>query len=171
MDLGLGDGLWPWVWLAVGIILIVLELTPSGGSLLIAPFGAAALLAAVIGFVGADVAVQWVIAVGGGALILLVVQRYRALVHEGSRLPPGVGATRLVGLTGVVTRTVEPDDTTGVGTVLVTGETWHALTEDSEPLIAGTPVRVVSVEGTRVRVTRDTTTVGDGLDADTNPGG
>ncbi len=61
--------------------------------------------------------------------------------------PPG-GAEALVGREGVVERPVDPR-----GTVLLGPERYTAeLAEGSPPLPAGTPVRVVAVEGLTLRV-------------------
>lgn len=94
----------------------------------------------------------WLWLVPGVVVLVLVVLRYRSLARQGTRLPPGVGATRLQGLTGVVTSTVDPSDPDTHGEVRVGGETWAAITTGAEALPEGASVRILDVEGTRVRV-------------------
>ena len=55
------------------------------------------------------------------------------------------GNTGLVGETGVARTAIDPQ-----GKVFVHGEYWDALS--SVPLLEGTPVRVLAVEGLRLRV-------------------
>jgi membrane protein implicated in regulation of membrane protease activity len=151
LDLGLSLDLWPWLWLAVAAVFVLLELTVLGGSLMVLPFGVSAFFAALLGFGDVAIEVQWSVFVFGGLGLFLLFWRYQSLVQRGNELPPGVGAVRLVGLTGVVTRDVRPG-TTEPGQVAVGGETWGALTGGQSVLPEGTRVRVVDVEGTRVRV-------------------
>ena len=155
LDLGLSLDVWPWVWLVLAVAVVVIELTVLGGSLLVLPYAVSAFLAAMLGFSGVALEVQWAVFVGGGTLLFLLFWRYQSLVQRGNTLPPGVGAVRLVGLTGVVTRDVDPDDTAARGRVVVHGETWGARTDGPEVLREGTRVRVTDVEGTRVQVVPD----------------
>jgi membrane protein implicated in regulation of membrane protease activity len=65
---------------------------------------------------------------------------------------PGVGADRLVGLTGIVTSAISPDDTDRRGRVTVEGEVWGALADGDDGIEVGRRVRVVEMKGTRVIV-------------------
>jgi membrane protein implicated in regulation of membrane protease activity len=85
-------------------------------------------------------------------VLVVVVLRYRSLARQGSRLPPGVGGTRLHGLTGVVTRPIDPSAPDAPGEVRVGSETWPAITSGPAVLPEGASVRILDVEGTRVRV-------------------
>lgn len=151
LDLGLDLTLWPWIWLVVGVVVAVIELTVLSGSLMVLPFAVSALVAALLGFAGVAIELQWLAFTVGGGILFAVFWRYQSLVQQGTPLPPGVGAVRLVGMTGVVTRTVEPDATARPGEVRVLGETWTVLA-DGTHLAEGTRVRVTGVEGTRIRV-------------------
>ena len=157
LDLGLAlidwsGAVWPWGWLVLGVVLLLVELTVLGGSLMVLPFGVSALLAALLGFGGLSVTVQWAVFAGGGVLLFGAFWRYQSLVQRGNRLPPGVGAVRLVGLTGVVTQVIDPADPESHGRVQVAGETWFARTELAEVVPTGTQVRITEVEGTRLLV-------------------
>lgn len=151
-DLGISLDLWPWVWLVLAVAFVLIELTVLGGSLIVLPFGVSALIASLLGFSDVGLGIQWAVFVFGGGLLFLVFSRYQALVQRGNELPPGVGAVRLVGLTGVVTRTIDPTSAEARGSVMVEGDTWGALADGTAPIAEGTRVRVVDVEGTRVRV-------------------
>lgn len=152
LDLGLSLDIWPWVWLVLGVVFILVELTVLGGSLMVLPFGVSALIASLLAFSGVSSEIQWAVFGGGGVVLFLLFWRYQALVQEGNRLPPGVGAVRLVGLIGVVTKTIDPDATDVRGRVVVEGDTWGAVTDGTTVLPEGTRVRITDVEGTHVRV-------------------
>ena len=152
LDLGLDLNVWPWVWLVLGVVLLLVELTVLGGSFMVLPFGISALVASLLGFSNVSVTVQWAVFAGGGVVLWGVFWRYQSLVQQGNPLPPGVGAARLVGLTGVVLDPIDPDDTEAHGRVLVTGETWFARTAGTEVLAQGSRVRITEVEGTRLWV-------------------
>lgn len=151
-DLGVSLDLWPWVWLVIAVAFLLLELTVLGGSFMVLPFGVSALLASLLAFSGVGVGVQWTTFVLGGGLLFLLFWRYQSLVQRGNQLPPGVGAVRLVGLTGVVTEPIDPTDATSRGQVVVGGEDWGAMAEGTDVLPVGTRVRVTDVQGTRVMV-------------------
>jgi membrane-bound ClpP family serine protease len=67
-------------------------------------------------------------------------------------LPPGVGADRLVGLVGIVTVGISPDDPRRSGRVAVSGEVWGAIASVDRTLTEGMKVRITAMEGTRVVV-------------------
>ena len=60
---------------------------------------------------------------------------------------------RVVGLEGIVTTTIDPDDPDRRGRITAHGEIWGAVSESGSILTQGTHVRIVSVNGTRVVVT------------------
>jgi membrane protein implicated in regulation of membrane protease activity len=82
----------------------------------------------------------------------VVLYRYAKNFAGDSELGPGVGADRLVGLTGIVTSPIDPDDTERRGRVTAHGEVWGATSQDGTALTAGTHVRIVAVSGTKVIV-------------------
>ncbi len=71
-------------------------------------------------------------------------------------MAPGVGADRLVGMIGVVTAAIMPDDIDRLGRVTVEGEAWGALAlaATDEALPEGARVRISAMQGTRVLVER-----------------
>lgn len=151
-DLGVSLDVWPWVWLVLAVVFILTELTVLGGSLMVLPFGVSALIASLLAFSGVAIEIQWAVFGLGGAVLFVLFWRYQSLVQEGNTLPPGVGAVRLVGLTGVVTRAIDPASSEARGRIVVEGDTWGAVTDGTKVLAEGTRVRITDVEGTHVRV-------------------
>jgi membrane protein implicated in regulation of membrane protease activity len=152
LDLGIDLNLWPWVWLGIAIFFALIELTVLAGSFVLLPFAVSALGAALLGFYDVAIEIQWLVFLGGGAVIWVLLFRYAKRFAGDNELQPGVGADRLIGLTGIVTTTIDPDDTDRRGRVTAHGEVWGATSENGEPLAQGTHVRIVAVTGTKVIV-------------------
>ena len=151
LDLGIDVDVWPWIWLAVAVVFALVELTFLGGTFILLPFAASAFVASLLAFYDVSVEVQWAVFVVGGALAFALLYRWarRDLVNE---LPVGVGADRLVGMVGVVTAEISPDDSDRRGRVALAGEVWGALTDHGDRLPAGSRVKVSAMRGTRVVV-------------------
>lgn len=152
LDLGLDLNVWPWVWLFVAVSFALVEITILGGSFILLPFAVSAFAASILGFYDVAIEVQWAVFVFGGAGLWLGFYRWARSFLDDHLLPPGVGAERLVGMTGIVTVAVDPDDTARSGRISVVGETWGATTHDETKLAEGTKVRITAMEGTRVVV-------------------
>ncbi len=152
LDLGIDLNAWPWVWLAIGVLFSIIELTVLAGTFVLLPFAISAFAASLLAFYDVAIEIQWgVFIFGGGALFLAMYRWARKFVHD-NLMEPGVGAERLVGLVGVVTATIEPNDHNRRGRVTVDSEVWGALTDSDRPIPEGTRVRILSVLGTRVFV-------------------
>lgn len=131
--------------LLAALVLFLVDLKVQSGGLT---------LAAVIGLVVGSVLLfrpgegaalsPWVI--GGAAAISagLFGWVFRLAVRA-QRMAARTGTQTLVGAEGVATTPIDP-----TGTVQVRSELWTAVAD--APIPAGTPVRVVAVEGLRVRV-------------------
>jgi membrane protein implicated in regulation of membrane protease activity len=152
LDLGIDLDVWPWVWLGVAVLFALVELTLLAGSFVLLPFAVSAFVAAIAGFYDASVEIQWAIFLLLGALLWFAFWRYAKRFASDNAMPAGVGADRLVGMTAIVTADIHPDDTERRGRVKVVGEEWGALTDGDHPLPAGSKVRVVAMNGTRVMV-------------------
>jgi len=124
LDLGIDLNLWPWIWLGVAVFFALIELTVLAGSFVLLPFAVSALMAALLGFYDVAIEIQWLVFAGGGALLWIVLYRYARNFAGDNELEPGVGADRLVGLTGIVTSPIDPDDTDRRGRVTAHGEVW-----------------------------------------------
>ena len=152
LDLGIDLNLWPWVWLGIAVFFALIELTVLAGSFVLLPFAVSALGAALLGFYDVAIEIQWLMFLGGGAVIWILLYRYARKFAGQNELQPGVGADRLIGLTGIVTSAIDPDDTDRRGRVTAHGEVWGATSENGQPLPQGTHVRIVAVSGTKVIV-------------------
>lgn len=141
---------WRWVWLAAAVTFGVGEMT-SPGSFFLAPFGIGAAAAAVLSFLGAPIALGWLVfvLVSGGSFMALR-PLARRLDAAGPN-PRGIGAGRLIGEHGVVLEAV-PDGPDALGLVRVGREEWRAQSADNNPIPTGTSVTVIEMKGTRVIV-------------------
>ncbi len=152
LDLGIDLNLWPWIWLGIAVFFALIELTVLAGSFVLLPFAVSALAAALLGFYDVAIEIQWLVFAGGGALLWIVLYRYAKNFAGDNELEPGVGADRLIGLKGIVTSPIDPDDTERRGRVTAHGEVWGATSQDGNAIAAGTHVRIVAVSGTKVIV-------------------
>ena len=158
LDLGIDLDVWPWMWLGIGVLFALIELILLPGSFVILPFAVSAFAASIIGFYDFSIEIQWAVFLIGGGVLWYVMYRYSRRWVDDNAIAPGVGAARLVGLTAIVTRPIDPDDTDRQGRVSVNGEVWGALTEADTVIDAGAKVTITEVNGTRVVVRPDTST-------------
>lgn len=157
LDLGIDLNVWPWMWLGIGVVFAIIEMTLLPGSFVILPFALSAFAASIAGFYDVSIEIQWLIFVVGGGVLWFLMYRYSRRWVDDNAIAPGVGAARLVGLSAIVMRTIDPDDTERQGRVSVNGEIWGALTETDAVLEAGSKVTITDVNGTRVVVRADNT--------------
>jgi membrane protein implicated in regulation of membrane protease activity len=129
--------------LACGIIEVVV---PAFGFVLVS---AAAVVAAILSAAGFGPVAQGVTFAVSCGFFLTVLRSYILSRVEPS---PGVPSRteRLVGKTGRVTEAIDP--ATGGGRILVDGHDWAARA--SEPISAGSEVRVEGAEGIQLAVRR-----------------
>ncbi len=154
LDLGIDLNAWPWVWLGIAVVFALIEVTVLAGTFVLLPFAISAFLAAIAGWYDAPIEAQWGIFIVVGGLLWALFWRYAKRFMAEHTNPEGVGADRLVGMTAIVTRTIDPDDVDRAGRVKVAGEDWGALVASGGAITEGTKVRVASMEGTRVMVER-----------------
>jgi membrane protein implicated in regulation of membrane protease activity len=130
----------------LAVALSALEIVAPG--LVLLPFGLGAGVAAIAGFLGAPVPVQLLVfLVASFAFYLGLRPLARRL---GADAPSdGIGANRLIGITGVVLEPIAAGET---GLVRVDREEWRAESGIGQELAAGTSIRVTEVRGTRVVV-------------------
>jgi membrane protein implicated in regulation of membrane protease activity len=142
--------LWRWIWLGTAVVFGLGEMT-SPGSFFLAPFAIGALVAALLSFAGASVAVGWIAFVGLSLASFAGLRPLARRLDAVGANPRGVGAGRLVGEEGVVLTEVPggPDE---LGLVRVGREQWRAQSSDGSSIPQDTKVTVVEVRGTRVVV-------------------
>jgi membrane protein implicated in regulation of membrane protease activity len=152
LDLGIDLNVWPWVWLIVAVLFALIELTVLGGSFVLLPFAVSAFAASILGFYEVAIEIQWGVFLFGGAALFAAAIRWLRRFVDDHDTPPGVGADRLVGMTGIVTETISHNDVTRHGRVNIAGEIWGALPIGARTIEPGTHVRITMVQGTRVIV-------------------
>ncbi|MDZ7675861.1 MAG: NfeD family protein [Acidimicrobiales bacterium] len=141
---------WRWVWLAAAVVFGLGEMT-SPGSFFLAPFAAGAVVAAIASFLGAAVAIGWLVFVVVSLISFAALRPLARRLDSTSGNPAGVGAQRLVGEQGVVLDEVPagPDE---VGLIRVGREEWRAQSAHGDTIGIDTVVTVTEVKGTRVIV-------------------
>ena len=135
------------VWLAVGVVLVLVELFTL--TLVLGLVGAGALVASAVAFAGLGAPAQLIAFVATSAALLVFVRPpVRKALDRGStteRTDPRV----LTGSTAVVVERVSEDG----GRVRVNGELWRARAyAGGAPVEAGQPVSIAAVEGATLLV-------------------
>jgi membrane protein implicated in regulation of membrane protease activity len=161
LDLGIDLNLWPWIWLGTAVIFALVELIVVGGSFIILPWALSAFVAAILAFYDVPIEIQWAVFVFGGAAAFAFLYRWAQRFMREHTMDPGVGAGRLVGLIGIVTIPVHPDDTDRKGRVSVEGEVWGVV-DANRTYEVGEKVRITAMKGTRVVIEPVGGTAGEG---------
>jgi membrane protein implicated in regulation of membrane protease activity len=140
---------WAAIWLAAAAVFGIGEILIAG-SFFLAPFAVGALAAAVVALIGPPI-LSWVV-----FLVVSVGSFYgmRPLARRLDANAPsvaGIGANRLVGAEGILLTPI-PGTPGDAGMVRVGPEEWRADTRPGVALAAGTKVRILEVQGTRLMV-------------------
>ena len=141
---------WGGIWLAVAAVLGVAEMS-SGSTFWLAPFAVAALPASIVSFIGAPIAVGWLLFLVGSVACFLAMRPLAKRLDLDVPHTPGIGANRLVGSEAVTVEEI-PYGTDTQGAIKAGGETWNAVTDHDIAIPAGAAVRIIEVRGTRVVV-------------------
>jgi len=141
--------IWQWIWLAATGMFVLGELAMPGSFFLL-PFGAGTAVATILAFSNANESLQWI------AFIVISLASLAALRPLARKLnsqeqPARVGSTRLIGEIGVVTKDLG-EALTENGSIQIGREEWPAETLEKKHVPAGTRVKVIHIEGTRVVV-------------------
>lgn len=148
MDLSSPDT-WRWIWLGAAVAFTVGEIAVAGSFFLL-PFGAGALAAAAVSFVGGAVGLGWLAFVVVSAVCSAVMWPLgRRLDRSGPRAP--IGANRWVGRQGYVLQDI-PGELGGTGLIRLDREEWRAESLVGHRIRAGSTVLVSRVDGTRLVV-------------------
>jgi membrane protein implicated in regulation of membrane protease activity len=133
-------------WLAVAVLLGVIELASLDFVLLMFAFGS--LSAAIVAGVGGPLWLQ-IAVFAGESLLLLLAFRPTLLhkVHSGPTL--ATGFQNLIGKGALVLEPVGPRD----GRVRIGAEEWSARTDGTEIIDVGVEARVVTIDGATAVVT------------------
>ena len=141
--------IWQWIWLAATGMFVLGELAMPGSFFLL-PFGAGTAVATILAFSNANESLQWI------AFIVISLASLAALRPLARKLnsqeqPARVGSTRLIGEIGVVTKDLG-EALKENGSIQIGREEWPAETLEKGHVPAGTRVKVIHIEGTRVVV-------------------
>lgn len=135
---------WRWIWVVTALVLMVAEMLTAGFFML--PFGIGAGAAAVLAWLDVGLGLQWTAFIIVSGLSLVGLQRF---VRHEDEDQPLVGSNRYYNQRAMVLEDIDP--ATGTGRVRVATEEWRAMARD-EHILAGTRVRVIDIDGTRLVV-------------------
>ena len=143
MELAFNAG---WIWFAVAAVLLVAEMLTAG--FFIFWFGLGAVVAGVLALLGLNALWQWLafVVVSG----VLVAYSRRFAERFTGKQPPGVGADRMIGKTGMVLEAI--DGATGAGRVRVDSEEWRARGDAGALIAQDCRVKVLRIDGTHLVV-------------------
>lgn len=144
------SAIWAAIWLATAAAFGIGEILIAGSFFLL-PFAVGALAASIVSVIGAHVLISWstflVVSVASFLGLRPLARRLDAAAPDVS----GIGANRLVGATGTVLMPISA--TPGeAGMVKVGTEEWRADSRPGHAIAAGSEIRVVEVQGTRLVV-------------------
>ena len=137
---------WQWIWLALGIALLITEVATT--ALVVLPLAIGAFAAAIVAFFGGPVDLQFVSAAVVSVVSFAAIRPLAARVNKAGQVE-GIGAHRLTNARGVALSDI---DRSGTGMVQIAGEQWHGATVDDIVIAEGTDVRIIRVEGSKVMV-------------------
>jgi inner membrane protein len=129
-----------WLWILVGLALLVVEMFTPGG-LFALFFGVGALLTAGLAAVGAGAVLQWFVFT---AVSLVLVGVVRKPIQEWMARRSGPPVENLVGEEATLLEDVAAGET---GRAELRGTTWSARVSSGIPLKAGQRCKVERVEG------------------------
>ena len=138
----------PWAWAILSLAFTIAEVFTAGFFLLCFGIGAAA--AALAGFLGFPVLMQFGVFIVVSLLVLALIRPFANRVTN--PIANQIGVDRVIGQQAVVLESIDP--AAGCGVVRVEHEKWSADSADGTPIAAGTTVLVISVEGTHLKVQR-----------------
>ncbi len=138
-----------WLWFGVAALLLIAELVTAG--FFVFWFGVGAVVAGIVALCGLGPVWQWLafVLVSG----VLVAYSRRFAERFSGQQPPGIGADRMLGRTGMVLEAI--DGAKDEGRVRVDSEEWRARSEGGAVIPAESRVTVLRVEGTHLIVAVD----------------
>ncbi|MFH1722623.1 MAG: NfeD family protein [Candidatus Altiarchaeota archaeon] len=135
-----------YIWVAIAVVLMIGELLSTTFYLAFISFGA--LVAALLAYLGASVAIQIFAACVISALSLLFARPLAEKFMGKSKGESGVYS--YVGETAVVLEAIDGVEDTG--RIRAQSQEWKAVTKGNETIAKGEKVKVVAVDGTKLIV-------------------
>jgi len=135
--------IWQWGWSVLAVALIVGEVLTAGFFVL--PFAVGAGISAALAWLNVGLGWQWAAFLVVSTIGLFYMRRFA----PENEIGPDSGAHRYRNQVGIITEAIDPE--TGLGRVRVETEDWRCTSD--EALTEGTKVRILTVVGTRLKVT------------------
>jgi len=141
---------WRWIWLGLGVVFSIAEIMVAGTFFLL-PFGVGAFAAAIVAFATANLTATWAVFIGTSVVAFATLVPLGRRLDRSAESRERVGANRWEGRVGVVLAEI-PGGPGSTGLVRVDREEWRAESAGDGPVPAGSRVRVLRVDGTRLVV-------------------
>lgn len=135
-----------WIWMALAAILLIAEIFTATFFLLWLSIGAAG--AGILAMLDVGRPAQLTVFILLSGILFVFGRRFAERVTANQ--PPGIGADRFLGQTGVVIEDI--DNTTGKGLIRIRSDVWRAVSETGEIIKENDIVEVVRIEGTKAIV-------------------
>ncbi len=134
------------IWMIFAAIMIIGEIFTVGFFILW--FGIGAIVAGILAILGTGAVPQWTAFVLVSGVLLVGSRRFANKITKPQ--PPGIGADRFVGKTGMVLEQI--DNMKNTGRVRLGAEEWRAQSETEEIIPPESQVLVVQTSGTHLIV-------------------
>jgi membrane protein implicated in regulation of membrane protease activity len=142
--------LWAGIFLAVAVGFGIGEIVLASSFFLL-PFAIGALVASIVSLMGAGPVISFPLFLIVSFCVFLGFRPLAKRLDADTPDVAGIGANRLIGVTGSVTEAIPPNPGEA-GMVRIGGEDWRADAADDLALPVGLRVRVLEVRGTRLVV-------------------
>lgn len=143
------SAIWAVIWLSSAAVFGIGEIMIAG-SFFLMPFAVGALAAAVSTFAG-SVLLSWLVFLGVSVGSFFAMRPLARRLEINAPAVAGIGANRLVGAEGTVLAPI-PATAGDAGMVKVGSEEWRADSRPGVAVAAGSKVRIVEIQGTRLVV-------------------
>lgn len=144
------SAMWATIWLGTAAIFGIGEMLMAGSFFLL-PFALGALTAALVAALVTAPFWSWLAFLIGSLASFIAMRPFARRLDASTPDVHGAGSNRLVGAVGIVLAPI-PATPGDAGMVRVGAEEWRADTRPGVALSAGTKVRVLEVQGTRLLV-------------------
>lgn len=143
------SAIWAVIWLSAAAVFGIGEIMIAG-SFFLMPFAVGALAAAVSTFAG-SVLLSWLVFLGVSVGSFFAMRPLARRLEINAPSVAGIGANRLVGAEGTVLAPI-PATAGDAGMVKVGSEEWRADSRPGVAVAAGSKVRIIEIQGTRLVV-------------------
>lgn len=144
-----GSAIWVVIWLSTAAVFGIAEILLAGSFFLV-PFAVGGVAAALASLTG-SILLSWIVFLVVSVATFVGMRPFARRLEANAPRAVGIGANRLVGSEAIVIAPI-PATPGDAGLVKVGAEEWRADTQAGVAVAAGTKVRVVEVQGTRLVV-------------------